>query len=696
MNLESKIRSHLSIGLLTMCTIFITLLSCKKESSGGSEPPPKGNDLEGIAIEDSNILSNQLVVLKIKEREKNLTGSIAGKQILFKIVDDTTAIFLAPELSVGKQTLTTNLGNLSLNVQASTSLTEKQVFDGLQKDLTVLNGIDISDQRKKELKGFQTDVLKIFSKLTAQQKEEALAIYSANRKSILQVKSIVKALPERTLLDNETYFEDQENQAFLQKRSSLGEGSRRVNMSMVQPSAASSDYTIISQDCQRQYPGDISSQMGCAARPINTQYYGLEKPLLHFGFFSAMTGMAIYLSPVTLGAATVAGSLSVAVAVYILFAELAPYIEIAWDNSSKFLSEKWVLAKEKVNIPKQTIKSEDSYNLPNYYRARTLSGSDQFPGDLGTFMILKNRILELMAPVRNIFSPMPDYVNKESVIKSTKIKWQVTEVSNSKVLLRDIKENSINFDLADSREESFNYKLHADFFGQRHEVKVNADIRKGYNEDYTILFINTYNPDYSKIKSFTSYKEGDLLNVHSNIYYYYKILFKGQPVTDLNNPILHNIKRMTFGEAPIDRLPEYFEDYGITFYDELNRKEVTLSFKVKLSNEAYSMIAGKTLNVSSPLYWEGRALKLTFHENGKLTIDLPGENFTRQSTWNFEVHTAYDYTYCPNGSEIVTQTIGAVRINLTSADLPPFIILNKDGSYGGSGSSPCGDGFTVR
>ncbi|GEM_PF-2973257 len=696
MNLDSKIRAILSMWILAICTLFIIIVSCKKESSGGTEKPPKENDLKGIAIADPNILSNQLVVLKIKEKGKNLTGKIAGKQVEFKIVDDTTAIFFAPELPSGKQTITTNLGDLSVNVQSSTNLTEKQAFDGLKTDLSVLNNLDISEQRKKEIKDFQTEVFKIFSKLTAQQKKEALAIYSSNRKSVLEVKSIVKSIPVRKLIDEDSFFEEEDNKASGHGMLFLGEKTASSKNRSTSPISVSTEYTFISQECQNQYAGNLSGQMGCTARPINTQYYGLERPLVDFGFFSAMTGIAIYLSPVTFGAATVAGSLSAAVAVYILFAELAPYIEVAWDNSTKFLNEKWVLAKEKVNIPKQTIKSEDNYLLANYYRARTLSASDQFPGDLSIFMTLKSRIKELLEPVKNIFSPMPDYVNNESIIKSSKIKWQVTQISNSKVVLKNIKENSLNFDLVDSREESFNYKLHADFLGQNHEVEVSADIKKGYNQDYEILFSNSYNPDYSKIRSFTTYKEGDLLNVHSNIYYYYKILYKGKPVLHLNNPILYNISRMTFGEAPIDRLPEYFDDYSIKFYDELNQKDVTLSFKVKLSNEAYSMIAGKTLNVSSPLYWEGRALKLTFHENKKLTIDLPGENFTRQSTWNFVVHTAYDYVDCPNGSAIVTPTIGAVQINLNSADVPPFIILNKDGTYGGSGSSPCGTGFTVR
>jgi len=695
MNLYPRTRTTLSMYMLLICTILMSMISCKKESSGGTEKPPNEDDLE-ISIEDPNITSSQLVVLKIKEKENGLTGNISGKQLSFKIVNDSTAIFLAPELPLGKQTLTTNLGNISLNVQAGIALTEKQVFDGLQSDLTILEGSNISDKRMKEIKDFQAEVKKLFVKLTGQQKKEALAIYAANRKSVLEAKTIVKSLPARSLLEEDSYFEDPENKGFSRELFAGRVGHTSPTNAQEFNITAFNDVTIISQDCQKQYPRDISSQMGCAARPINSQYNGLIKPLVDFGFFSAMTGIAVFMPPVTFGVATVAGSLSAAVAVYILFAELGPYIEIAWDNSSKFLSEKWVLAKEKVNVPKQSIKTASTYQLANYYRARTLSGGDQFQGELSVFMALKKRIQELIIPVKEVFSPMPDYLNNESVIKSTKIKWQVSEISNSKVILKEVKENRLDFDLDKSKEETFSYKLHADFLGQIHEVKVSADIRKGYNEDYTVLFTNTYNPDYSKIKSFTTYKEGDLLNVHSNIYYYYKILYKGKPVTDLNNPILHNIRRMTFGEAPIDRLPEYFEDYGITFYDELNQKEVTLSFKVKLSNEAYSMIAGRTLSVSSPLYWEGRALKLIFHQNGKLTIDLPGEDFTRETTWNFVVHSAYDYTYCPNGSEIVTPTIGAVQINLTSVDVPPFIILNRDGTYGGSGSSPCGDGFTVR
>lgn len=696
MNLYPRISTFLSICLLMLLMVLTIMVSCKKESSGEIEKPPKENNQDEIIIEDPNIFSNQLVVLKIKKKEKNLIGNIAGKQLVFKNVDDSTTIFFAPELPLGKQTLTTNLGNITVNVQASTLLSEKQVFDGLQADLLIMNDSKLSDIKKKEIKDFQSEVKKIFSKLTSEQKKEALAIYSANRKSILEVKSIVKNLPNRVLLDEDYYFEDQKNEASLNgKFSSINKSVARNN---VQKShfASSNNYTIISLDCQRQYPDDIASQMGCAARPINSQFSGMINPLVEFGFFSAMTGIAIFMPPVTFGVATVAGSLSVAVAVYILFAELKPYLEIAWDNSSPFLAEKWVLAKEKVSIPKQTIKTENDYQLANYYRARTLSEGDRFPGELSVFMALKKRIKDLIIPVKEIFSPMPDYVNNESIIKSHKINWNVSEISNPKVILKDIDEEKLNFDLVNSREESFSYKLHANFLGQKNEVTVSADIRKGYNEDYSILFTKTINPDFSKIKSFTTYKEGDLLNVYSNIYYYYKILYKGQPVTDLNTPILHNIRRMTFGEAPIDGQPEYFDDYGITFYDELNKKEVTLSFKVKLSNEAYSMIAGKTLNVSSPLYWEGRALKLTFHQNGKLTIDLPGEDFTRQTTWNFVVHSAYDYTYCPNGSEIVTETIGAVQINLNSVDIPPFIILNRDGSYGGSGSSPCGLGFTVR
>ncbi|MFD1771328.1 hypothetical protein [Sphingobacterium suaedae] len=673
------------ISLRTVSIFLVFICSCEKDT-GGDQPEIETET--GISLYGPNITPHQLVLLKLHKKSASIKGKIADKTLEIKILNDSTAFFLAPDLPLGKQTLSTDLGNLAITVKTPNVMTEKQVFDGVEANLSMLDKVPtITDEKKKALKVFRDNVKKLYNSLTDEQKAEALAVYSANRESIVNAGGGIESMQVNTA-----------QHADVEIRNVARNISKDFNNSIpTNPvySVNQSELTIISRECGARFPGDVEQQMACSVIPLNHQYIGLERPLIEFIGFSTMTGFAIWLSPVTLGVSTIAGSIAVTVAVYILFTELSPYIAIAYDNTSKFLSEQWILAKEKVQIPKQNINTEGSYSLQNYYQQRTISKDDIFTGELGIFMSMKARIKDLLIPLKEIFGVMPDYINKESFIQSENIEWTVSEISSPNVTVTEIKENRLNFQLKNIKEEDFNYKLHANYRGQRHEVKVDAFIRNGYNDDYTVMFAKTYNPDYSKITSFEAFKEGDFVSVYSNLIYQYKVLYKGTPVTNLSTPSLHNIRQVQFADAPSSSQDIYMDDYGLEFFDELNRRNVKLFFKIKISNEAYDRIAGKTLSVSNSLYHNGKSLKFAFNPNGKLIIDLPGEDFTRETSWNFVVHSPFDYVSCPNGSEVIKESIGAVQINLTSVDVPPFIILYRDGSYGGSGSSPCGDGFRV-
>ena len=455
------------IAILLIQLLFV---GCKKKEAGQDDD--SGIPVEGqITVKEKTVTTHQMVALGVKSKvSEQIAGKLGDHSVEIIGIDDSTAGFIVPAMPEGTYRLVSKLGQVELHVKASQSLSETETWATLDNALASLrNAVNTSSEEIEEVSRFQQEVIELYNKLSAKEKAEALSIYTANRALFNDFLS--------TLEDDVMQQQHAVSKQKMAYASDFSDRNIKGNLdarSNIMPIAQSDR-----EKCFALYPSDLVKQYDCQAGKINSQYQGLSRSLADFTLFVTLTGTAITLSPATVGLSTITGSISATVAVYILIAELKPHINRMISSVGSFFVSKWVLIKENVSIKQQTFGSDLPLAIDDIYKQRPLQESDAFSNN---FMVLKQSKIAVenaMSKFKSLFKKLPDYANNDTeAISSENIVWSVSEISNPKIKLKEVKANKITFTMDKDGEETFSYALSADYYGQKNTITVSAKYSK--------------------------------------------------------------------------------------------------------------------------------------------------------------------------------------------------------------------------
>ncbi len=172
--------------------VILSTYSCKKESNGG-EDPNKG--APSIRVESSNVYQLEIVTLIAKNiafKQNIYTGTIEGKSIEIRQVNDTLLAFMMPVVASGSQKLILQVESKDYTISFNL-LPSPQIDNPASYISDFIKQIKIQDNNPTdlEIKKSLDDALLQFNSLTPLQQKEAVDFIAANRSALDEVNSLL-------------------------------------------------------------------------------------------------------------------------------------------------------------------------------------------------------------------------------------------------------------------------------------------------------------------------------------------------------------------------------------------------------------------------------------------------------------------------------------------------------------------------
>ena len=173
---------------LTLLAILslIFILGCKKDAeelTPNKEPQTELN----ISVENTDVKTFEIINVKssVSNLLETYNGTFGNTELQLAKVNDSTLVFVVPNVELGSYELKTQLGNIEFNV-SKTIVTDSE--ETITNVFTTFDNEVNSMENSSDLDGaktFKNEVTELYNSLSTEQKKEVAMFYEAN-KEILQ------------------------------------------------------------------------------------------------------------------------------------------------------------------------------------------------------------------------------------------------------------------------------------------------------------------------------------------------------------------------------------------------------------------------------------------------------------------------------------------------------------------------------
>lgn len=223
-----------------------------------------------------------------------------------------------------------------------------------------------------------------------------------------------------------------------------------------------------------------------------------------------------------------------------------------------------------------------------------------------------------------------------------------------------------------------NYTYKEEFSNVSGSFPIEVELEEEYNYQ---LQIGDYNPDYNLITPQQTLNQGQSVSFPNYMVQMVRLLLDGQPV----NVGQHGLPwvQIPFGITPVSGASINDQNYTFTVYDHTNNRNVTFHLNLTLTNQAYSQLVGKTLEIGS-----GTIKKyVTFNSNGTCTsVFGDGSNGVYPTSYQWfgsVISPSYEDCSAAGGNGIITtKIIGVVYLpEGNSVTVPNYILIEEGGTF---------------
>ncbi len=419
------------MSLLVIFPVLITTInSCKKEKT--IEPV--------LRAEKTDVRTYEIVSLILQNitLSQQYNGNFGNTAIQLQKTSDTTLTFMVPEIPNGSYALVFDLGKVNFNVTqtqvadpASMATTVFQKFDNAV--LQINTGSSAESAKLDSIINFKEQVVTLFNSLTAEQKNQAMLIYEAN-KAVFQ-----------TFSDN-------------------------VNGNFDAPIAFKKE-----SECPK---NPVNEFYICTADNLGNSASDLITCSKKFLKIMALALVSSQLAPANVGVAAVGIALATATGGYILWADIAPAWEKFSSNLDVFCKVNWIFTQALFQSLPVLFTSDKNkpVNLDPKYRPIQSSDND-ISQETDYFLRTRDELNTVSAKLPSIFETIPPLENTQEPVALQPSDVTITVTTNTtnvQVVIQSATE--VKFKSISGNTENFKYKVKVDKGGWVEEKTVDATV----------------------------------------------------------------------------------------------------------------------------------------------------------------------------------------------------------------------------
>ena len=453
--------------ILSTLIVFL-FFACKKVDNGILYPTDYSNvpilDIEQTAVKTYKAVSLIIHDQSLSEEYQGQFGSEAIELLRF---DDTTLVFLVPDVSAGEYELNFDLGKATFTVEKTEvgnpdSLVQATIAKFDQQVAELEQDTAIEMQEVEEIIAYKQEVLSFYNNLSADDKMKTALLFEANKEIFAAFENTVT-----TILDASTIIRGPQS------------------------------------ECSR---NNFGTFYFCTAENLGEAAEELRKSSKEFLIFFLLTGAAALQGNLPAGA--IAGTVAAA----FFYVEVRPAL-LKFKNALKpFLEAQWIFVCRFFNVVTENVVVDFINNnpepLPTDCKVRTIKKDDNISEEVSFFNQSMSRLSLVWDKLKDIFgdnlSSLPQYMDAEAAVtlEDEEIEVLPESISNPNVELEEQTATTVKFSTSSNQQEEFTFVVQAEKEGFVEEQTINGRVDGSCSStDITFDVSYSFDPDMITISN---------------------------------------------------------------------------------------------------------------------------------------------------------------------------------------------------